>query len=252
MKKKVISCLLVACLLSGCGSNNVNTIVEEESEAAVEETEAMVETENEEKSQNSLTMLSHGAVMDWYNSNKTEIGIYVYAYMQNNTDEVLENVRYQCTVLRESDATVLATTDLFRSYIAPHETAILAGSISMSMDDANDIGESTLKCLNIDSVNASKAKIVPQSEIVVDAISANMGPVDMVFLGQVTNNGKYTISNGDITLVAKKDGEPQAIVQGQLYADIKSGDTYTFELHGTANMTGDYDEYDVYVDCIQW
>ncbi len=237
-----------------------STIKMEKKEAG--ETEAAETTETTEDTQGEssdtqeaeVKLVDNAIILDYVTADKSEYGFNICIYLENMTeDKVLTSVKYQYTLKRKSDETVIDTADLLCSYIAPGDTGIAMGKIVVSKDDMEDLGEEGVTFVSGEAQEADSVEVVPQSSLEVTGISAKMNAICMEFQGQVTNNSSIDIPAGaSITLIAKKEGEAKAAVQSYLLDTITAGNTVSFDLIGTDDMDGDYDDYDVYIDYLVW
>lgn len=218
--------------------------VEAGDKATAETTDDSQEEAAKDDADYHVEVVDNAIVMDYVTDDKSELGLYVCVYLKNPTeDKVFTGVQYQYTVKRESDGSVIDTTDLFCSYIAPGDTGIAIGQIVLSRDDVEDLGDEDFEFIDGKVQDADAVEIVPQSDFEVTGISAQKSGLWMEFKGQVTNNSTIDVSTGaGIVLIAKKDGEPVAAVEGMLDT-LKVGGTVSFNLSGTDDMDGDYDVY---------
>lgn len=232
MKKLFGVGLVLALLLTGCGSTNKGE-EQKKDDTPVKENVSSGEKNNNDVSQ--IEIIDSG-----YHSDKDNKYLIVAVVLKNpNLKHSLEFPKYTFTAYDDSGK-IIGTDEQVLSFMAPGDVVA-----SQSMLDIKGIKPEKVefKISNkLDSFSPSDSKRNLDT-FKFDNISDLSSGIDLSFTGEVTNESNTDFDSVQINVILKKDGKIVYGLSG--YVDnLNAGDKLPFEVISFSNV--EYDSYDVY------
>lgn len=256
MKKfgKAITVLTITCALCfcACGTNKKIEPVEvkEEISSNTETVEAVkVSSDNISEYVESS---SSKAILDYVSDDKQTVGIYMTFHVSNKRESDVVSDLLGTISLYTQDDELISSESVNIGTLAPKETGIVSAYFEISVDDIESNPKAVLHINSLSSYDVSALNGFKQSDLSYDNFKTiSDGVMNTEVLLDVISNSEYEVVQPNVIVICKKDGKYAGVADSNMVGNIKPGKN-TIHIDASHMIPSDCDEYEVFVDYIDW